>query len=767
MPRRKPSRHSNGLRIRGLQVYYGRSHALQGVDLELEGGVYAVVGRNGMGKSTLCNAIMGLVPVRGGSIHFNGEELTGLPPYKIAAAGIGYCPQGRRLWSSLTVDEHLRLMDNGGAWSASRIYNTFPRLGERMHNGADQLSGGEQQMLAISRALLQDPELLILDEPTEGLAPVIVDQLQNLLLDLSKDPQISILLIEQNISVATAVSKDVAVMVNGRIGRVMPSEQLANDRTLQERLLGVGRHSHEDISFDDVDVSGDASVAATGESVRQPTEAADETGKGAGETEVSIAALEDAETAKTPAASIRSPRWTKEAWKERGEKINSKQPLRPFDSKLEPVYKENRRFGQTTAGQAATGQSVLLAGTFDTKGRELNFIRKCLSATGIKATTVDLSTGEAISRADIPPHIIAGYHPGGSSAVFSNDRGASVQAMSSAFANWIRRQGDVAGIISAGGSGGTALATPAMRTLPVGVPKVMISTVASGDVSEYVGPSDIFMLYSVTDIQGLNRISKKVLSNGANALAGMVNQAHQESSVASGIANTAVDKPGLGITMFGVTTPAVQQIVNEIEGDYDCLVFHATGTGGRSMEKLVDGNMLAGAMDITTTEICDMLVGGVMAADEDRFGAFIRTGIPWVGSVGAVDMVNFGARDSIPGKFRDRQFVEHNPQVTLMRTTVDENKQVGRWIADKVNQMDGPVRLLLPEGGVSALDAPGQPFHMPEANQALFDAIRQGVEETPERRVVPLPCHINDPEFAAAAVAAFREITYTEVRKSA
>ena len=809
MAKRKPARRSNGLRIRGLQVYYGRSHALQGVDLELEGGVYAVVGRNGMGKTTLCNAIMGLVPVRGGSIRFNGEELAGLPPYKIAAAGIGYCPQGRRLWSSLTVDEHLRLMDGGGAWSVSRIYGTFPRLEERRHNSAAQLSGGEQQMLAISRALLQDPELLILDEPTEGLAPVIVDQLQKLLLDLAEDPQMSILLIEQNISVATAVSKDVAIMVNGRIGRVMPSEQLANDRTLQERLLGVGRHSHEDVSFDgDSDGDGDSAVAIDGPAAR-PVEAAgatgkrtgeafdrtgradkrtgeafDETGradkgrgeaagrigragkgvgKRAGEKETGATALESAGTAEPSSVRIQSPRWTREAWQERGEQINSKQPLRPFDNKPEPVYKETRGFGTANAGQSV----VLLAGTFDTKGRELNFIRDCLSAAGVKAATVDLSTGDAISRADVPPHIIAGYHPGGSSAVFSNDRGASVKAMSSAFANWIRRQGNVAGIISAGGSGGTALAAPAMRALPVGVPKVMISTVASGDVSEYVGPSDIFMLYSVTDIQGLNRISKKVLANGANALAGMVRQAQQETSGAIGPVNAAVDKPGLGITMFGVTTPAVRQIVEEIEDDYDCLVFHATGTGGRSMEKLVDGNMLAGAMDITTTEVCDMLVGGVMAADEDRFGAFIRTGTPWVGSVGAVDMVNFGARDSIPGKFRDRQFIEHNPQVTLMRTTVAENKQVGSWIAGKVNQMSGPVRLLLPEGGVSALDAPGQPFHLPEANRALFDAIRQGVEETSERRVVLLPCHINDPEFAAAAVAAFREITYTEVRRSA
>lgn len=752
MARKKLTRRSNGLQIRGLQVYYGQSHALQGVDLDIEGGVYAIVGRNGMGKTTLCNAIMGLVPIRGGSIRFNGQELAGLPPYKVATTGIGYCPQGRRLWSSLTVDEHLRLMDNGGAWSLSRIYDTFPRLKERKHNGAAQLSGGEQQMLAISRALLQDPELLILDEPTEGLAPVIVDQLQKLLLGLAEDTQVSILLIEQNISVATSVSKDVAIMVNGRIGRVMPSDQLANDRTLQKRLLGVGRHSHEDISLDSTSVIEDDEPAV------QPAGTIDEVGK----TETGAADLGPDKVARPSSSYVQPDRWTKETWKEREKQTDSKQPLRPFDNRPEPMYKEVGGFRPVNAGQL-----TLVAGTFDTKGRELNFIRDRLNAKGIKVTTVDLSTSETISRADIPPHIIAGYHSGGSSVIFGNDRGASIKAMSLAFASWVRHHSDISGIISAGGSGGTALVTPAMRALPVGIPKVMISTVASGDVSEYVGPSDIFMLYSVTDIQGLNRISRKVLANGANALAGMVKLAKQEVSESGNFTKAAINKPSLGITMFGVTTPAVRQIVDEIESYYDCLVFHATGTGGRSMEKLVDSNMLVGAIDLTTTEVCDMLVGGVFPADEDRFGAFIRTGIPWVGSVGAVDMVNFGARNSIPEKFHHRQFVEHNPQVTLMRTTVAENKEIGKWIADKVNQMDGPVRLLLPEGGVSALDAPDQPFHLPEANQALFDAIKHSVKETSKRQVILLPCHINNPEFAAAVVAAFKEITYTEVRKSA
>ena len=221
-------------------------------------------------------------------------------------------------------------------------------------------------------------------------------------------------------------------------------------------------------------------------------------------------------------------------------------------------------------------------------------------------------------------------------------------------------------------------------------------------------------------------------------------------------------KPGLGLTMFGVTTTAVQQITAQLEDRYDCLVFHATGTGGRSMEKLADSGLLAAAVDLTTTEICDMMMGGVFAADEDRFGAFIRSGIPYVGSLGALDMVNFGAPDTVPARYRDRLFVEHNPQVTLMRTTADENARMGEWIAGRLNQMSGPVRFLIPEGGVSALDAPGQPFHDPEADLALFDALVGRFQETASRRLIRVANNINDPAFADAVVAALEEINPTK-----
>jgi uncharacterized protein (UPF0261 family) len=346
---------------------------------------------------------------------------------------------------------------------------------------------------------------------------------------------------------------------------------------------------------------------------------------------------------------------------------------------------------------------------------------------------------------------VALHHPGGIDAVFSDDRGRSVAAMAEALRGFLGSRADVGGVIGLGGSGGTALVTPAMRDLPVGVPKVMVSTVASGNVAPYVGPADIMMMYSVTDVSGINRISRAVLGNAAHALAGMVAHPTPRSDT---------DKPALGLTMFGVTTPCVEQVSRAFEGEYDCLVFHATGTGGRSMEKLVESGLVGGVIDITTTEICDLLFGGVLACGEDRFDSIIRTRIPYVASCGALDMVNFGAKETVPEKFLKRNLYVHNPQVTLMRTTVEENVEMGRWIGAKLNRMDGPVRFLIPEGGVSLIDAPGKPFHDPAADGALFQALEATVRQTPNRRLIRLPHALNDPEFAAALVREFRAIAH-------
>jgi uncharacterized protein (UPF0261 family)/ABC-type branched-subunit amino acid transport system ATPase component len=713
------------LEIRGLNVFYGRSHALQGVDLTLRQGALSVVGRNGMGKTTLCNAIMGLVPTSSGSIRFVGEELVGRAPADIARLGIGYVPQGRRLWRSLTVDEHLRLVasERRGAWTIERIYDTFPRLAERRSNAGSQLSGGEQQMVAISRALLLNPRLLVMDEPTEGLAPVIVAQVNDILVRLAEDGEIAVLVIEQNIGVATEVADTVAIMVNGRINRLIDSRELAADRELQERLLGVGRHGHENIAE-----AGAASGAPAQPGSPPP---------GPTRIYMSNPKLPTRWSQPVPAAQIEAQ-------------------ARTASAAVRRIAEMPQRGGVAPISTATTEPFVVVAGTLDTKGDELRLIRDILKDAGLRTRLVDLSTSGKPSGADVPPIEVALNHPRGSSGIFTGDRGASVAAMAQAFEAWIRRQTGVAGIISAGGSGGTALAAPAMRALPVGVPKVLISSVASGNVQAYVGPSDIMMMYSVTDVQGLNFISRQVLANGAQAMAGMVKQ--RLSAARAAAQQRAEGLPAIGLTMFGVTTTCVQQVTAQLKGEYDCLVFHATGIGGQSMEKLVDSRLLSGVIDVTTTEICDMMMGGVFPATEDRFGAIIRARLPYVGSVGALDMVNFGAPETVPERYKGRTLYPHNPQVTLMRTTAEENERMGRWIGDRLNRMEAPVRFLLPEAGVSALDAPGQPFHDPTADAALFKGLEQTVRRTSSRQLIRLPHHINDPQFAAALVDAFRAL---------
>ena len=718
------------LEVRGLDVYYGRSHALQGVDLTLESGVLAVVGRNGMGKTTLCKTIMGLVRATGGSVLMRGEDLLSLQPAQIARLGVGYVPQGRRLWRSLTVDEHLRMTASirRGAWTVERIYEAFPRLAERRNNGGAQLSGGEQQMLAISRALVTNPRLLIMDEPTEGLAPVIVAQVEDMLVRLGEEGDIAVLVIEQNIGVATAISRNVAIMVNGRVNRLINSARLASDRDLQQRLLGVGRHSQAEPDFG-LEAKGDTAA------VRPATSRA----SGSAPTRIYIS---------NPTPPTRWSQPVPIARIESGARTISAGVLR-----LEETGRPRR---EAEAARSHGPPAVLVVGTLDTKGEELRFIRAILGASGLRARLVDVSTSGRPSSCDVSAQEIALNHPRGGSAVFGQDRGASVTAMAEAFANWLRRQSDVVGVISAGGSGGASLVAPGMRALPIGVPKLIISSVASGNVAPYVGPADITMMYSVTDVQGLNSISRQVLANGANALAGMV-KARLDGRTAPPH-ESSPDLPAVGLTMFGVTTPAVQQIAAALRGDYECLVFHATGIGGRSMEKLVDSGLLAGVIDLTTTEVCDLLMGGVFPATEDRFGAMIRARMPYVGSVGAVDMVNFGSPDTIPERYRGRKLHVHNPQVTLMRTTAEENERIGRWIGERLNAMDGPVRFFLPEAGVSALDAPGHPFWDPEADAALFQALDRTVRQTSDRQLIRLKRNINDAEFSAAVVAAFRAL---------
>jgi uncharacterized protein (UPF0261 family)/ABC-type branched-subunit amino acid transport system ATPase component len=735
------------LRVERLDVYYGRAHALQEVSFALDRGVLAVVGRNGMGKTTLCNAITGLVPAAG-KVRFAGEDILGLPPNQITRRGIGYVPQGRRVWPSLSVDEHLRLARGSGKgpWTIARVYELFPRLAERRHNGGAQLSGGEQQMLAIGRALLLNPRLLVMDEPTEGLAPVVVEQVTETLKSLTGTGEIAVLLVEQNLGVAIDVADSVAVMVNGRIARTLSAAELGADESLQQQLLGVraaAEYEPEERELPPEAVSGEVRIFTV---QRGTDEGAVEAPR---ERAVRSFTRWNAEDPQAPLADrpvAARPRDT--LIEARAEKAAPLPSAAAASRSLAEVGR-NARVLEFPVAASAT-RAAYVAGTFDTKGRELFYLRDCLEKLGLRTVTVDLATSGKPSPAMVHPREVARHHPRGERAVFTGDRGSSVAEMSAAFAQFMLCRGDLGGIISAGGSGGTALATAAMRALPVGVPKVMVSTVASGDVKPYVGPADICMMYSVTDVSGINRISERVLANAAHALAGMIVHARWS--------RAAQTKPALALTMFGVTTPCVQEATKLLGDRYDCLVFHATGTGGQSMEKLVESGLLAGVLDLTTTEIADELVGGVLTAGPQRLDAIIRARLPYVGSCGALDMVNFWAMETVPVQFRGRKLHRHNQNVTLMRTTVEECAAIGRFIVGKLNRMEGPVRFLVPEGGVSLLDAPGQPFWDPVADKALFDAIAAGFRSGTNRKLLRLPRNINDPEFAAAAVAAFDEI---------
>ena len=397
--------------------------------------------------------------------------------------------------------------------------------------------------------------------------------------------------------------------------------------------------------------------------------------------------------------------------------------------------------------------SVFLFATLDTKGREAAFVRSLLVSWGIPVTLVDVGAiGTPAVEADIPREQV--FERAGTSLDAiqrKNDRGEAVTKAADGAARIARAaydRGELDGVLALGGSAGTTIGTAAMRALPLGVPKVMLSTLASGMIRQYVRDKDIVMLNSVVDILGINRISREVLSQAARTMAGLVKF--------PGPVREASDKPLVAATMFGVTTKCVERARETLErAGFEVLVFHATGNGGQAMESLVSEGLIAGVLDLTTTELADEHVGGFLSAGPERLVAAGRAGIPQVVSTGALDMVNFYAPESVPAKFRDRTFYRHNANVTLMRTTPEECAAIGADIARKLSRAAGPVAVLLPGQGVSAIDKAGQPFDDPLARRALHEAIRAGL---PEGDVRELDLHINDAEFADAAAAMLIEL---------
>ena len=392
-------------------------------------------------------------------------------------------------------------------------------------------------------------------------------------------------------------------------------------------------------------------------------------------------------------------------------------------------------------------KTVCIVGTMDTKGVEFSFIKSQIESTGVSTCVINTGIlGEPQLTPDVSADEVA--QAGGSSLQAlrdEGDRGNSVAVMAQGAAALVAEKqaaGEIDGIISLGGSAGTTIGTTAMQAVPVGVPKIMVSTLASGDTSPYVQSKDICMMYSVVDIAGINRLSRQILANAAGAIVGMVNA---EAPAAT------TDKPLIAATMFGVTTPCVTKAREILEAaGYEVLVFHATGTGGQAMEDLVKGGFLAGVLDVTTTELADELVGGILSAGPDRLEAAGASGLPQVVAPGALDMVNFGPPDTVPEAFSDRLFYQHNPTVTLMRTTTEETAELGRIMARKLSEAQGPTTVIIPSQGVSAIDKTGQPFDSPEARTAWSENLKAHIGDNVT--VIEMDAHINDDEFATKLI---------------
>jgi uncharacterized protein (UPF0261 family)/predicted TIM-barrel enzyme len=421
--------------------------------------------------------------------------------------------------------------------------------------------------------------------------------------------------------------------------------------------------------------------------------------------------------------------------------------------------------------KGGTSKSLYCIGTLDTKGPEVHYLAECLSSAvarfqlDVQVVIVDVSTTlktNGTHHASISNEEVIANHPEARNRSISSlpsERGEAIATVSLALVHLLKKsqsEGKLAGAIGVGGSCGTALIAPALRALPLGLPKVLISTVASGNTSAYIKSSDLVLFPSVVDIAGLNSLSWVVLANAAGAAAGMV------ATSELGIAQKGSTKPTVGLTMFGVTTPCVDAVRFKLEEHgYETMVFHATGTGGRAMENLVAQGLIQGVIDISTTEVADYVVGGIMACSPNRFQATLNQGIPFVLSVGALDMVNFGNKSSVPSQFANRKLHLHNDQITVMRTTVKENLEFAKFIAEKLNMSTAPVRVVLPEKGVSQLDHEGMPFYDPQATETLLNELEKSINKTADCQVKRLPYHINDPEFADALVKAFLELSHT------
>ncbi|MDP2017332.1 Tm-1-like ATP-binding domain-containing protein [Hydrogenophaga sp.] len=638
------------LKIDNLDVYYGQAHALQGVSLELDEGVLAVVGRNGMGKTTLCKAITGMVPASG-SIQFAGQELLGSSPDTITRLGVAYVPQGRRVWRSLTVDETLRLASKTarqGAWTVERVYQVFPRLAERRANGGAQLSGGEQQMLAIGRALLFNPRVLVMDEPTEGLAPVIVEQVATLLKALADERSMSVLLIEQNLGVALEVADQVAIMVNGRIAHCLPASELAADRALQQRLLGLkAGASTEDPAGMDPSVGAGAHDARVLRVIRSHAPDQERFVEQAHDQAMPAVTMGD----DTPATSRPRP-----------------QPA------AEPK----------TTDASIQQRAVYLAGAWAEQQKELTYVKQCMEQLGARVISVDIG-GQGFSSAQVGVQELVRHQP------TVQSQASSTHPLLEAFPSYLLSRRDLGALLVLTQAGTSAVACAGAQALPVGIPKMIITDRA-------LPGSDADVMVMTAPIGQFNRVSETLLAHAAAATVGMLGESaalHRGS------------KPLVCIASMDLAGAATRHAIRALGQGIDGLVLDMTSGGASTLMRLAKSGLVAGIIDLAPVDVSKAHLSGDHAQAHARFSALQASGVPYLLVPTLFEVAAYPVGQAVPARVIQRDIVSSAHDGSLVPLTVTEVGALTEWVATRLADFVGPVHVAMPKTTATALQRLG------------------------------------------------------------
>jgi len=690
------------LRINQLDVHYGQAHALQGVSLSLHAGVLAVVGRNGMGKSTLCKAITGLVPASG-SVLLAGAELLGRSPDQITHLGVAYVPQGRRVWRSLTVDETLRLSAKTarqGAWTVARVYQVFPRLAERRHNGGGQLSGGEQQMLAIARALLFNPRLLVMDEPTEGLAPVIVEQVATLLKALADERSMSVLLIEQNLGVALEVADEVAIMVNGRIAHCLPAATLAADRALQQRLLGLKAGASDAVAVADAAAPGAA-----------PAEAG-------------------------PAAGA-APVWrVLRAHGPHSLPAHSEPAVVDLPLASRPVL------ASAAAEGAAPGRTVVLAGHWGAQQRELAYVRGCLERLGAQVLSVDIA-GSGFSSAQVGARELLRHHPQADmQAAAATATTLSADALALAFPAWLASRRDLAALLVVAGADTAAVGLAGALSLPTGVPKLVVS-------DRPLPAADADVLVMTAALGALNRVSETLLAHAAAAVVGMLRGAPASRRTA---------KPLVAITTLDLAGAAVRHTRRALGDGVDCLLLDMAAGGGQTLTRLAPSGLLAGVIDLAPVDLSRAFATGRHGPAQERIAALRASGLPYLLVPALLALTSFAPGQAVPATLLQRSLHSSASDGSIVPLLAAEAQGLGDWLAAELNSFTGPAALLLPQPSTSTWQPLGGDLPTAALQQALQQNLLRRIRPRRALHCAERPDTLHDMRFGEAVGAAMRTL---------